>query len=147
MAPSAAACRSRFMKVPQSLSPTVAAWTSADQPAADAAARNSVSGMRCDGAGACGATQRQARIAASSSFVRAIFLGCLPADDLEHIGGLLQQRLAQLAKQSRVLDGDDGLARKVRDQLDLFFGEWPYFLTKNDDRANKPVLLEHAHSD
>ena len=38
------------------------------------------------------------------------------ADDLEYVGsgGLLLQRLAQFAKQPRVLDGDDGLGGKVR---------------------------------
>ena len=48
------------------------------------------------------------------------------ADDLEHVGGgglLLQQTLAQLVEQPRVLDGDDGLGCEVRDQLDLLVGE------------------------
>src|SRR5205807_1317773 len=51
------------------------------------------------------------------------------ADDLEHIGGggLLLQRFAQLVKQARVLDGDDGLIGEVCDQLDLLLGEWPNF--------------------
>ena len=36
------------------------------------------------------------------------------ADDLEHVGGggLLLQGFAQLVEQARVLDGDDGLARR-----------------------------------
>src|SRR5262249_23204385 len=42
-----------------------------------------------------------------------------PADYLEHVGGrgLLLQRLAQLVEEARVLDGDDGLAGEVLDQL------------------------------
>jgi len=38
------------------------------------------------------------------------------ADDLEHVGGggLLLQRLAQLVKEPRILDGDDGLRCKIR---------------------------------
>ena len=37
------------------------------------------------------------------------------ADDLEHVGGggLLLQRFAQLVEQPGVLDGDDGLGRKI----------------------------------
>src|SRR5262249_41289867 len=37
------------------------------------------------------------------------------ADDLEHVGGssLLLQRLAQLAQQARVLDGNDGLGGEI----------------------------------
>ena len=43
------------------------------------------------------------------------------ADDLEHVGGggLLLQRFAQFVEQPRVLDGDDGLIGKVREQADL----------------------------
>ena len=43
------------------------------------------------------------------------------ADDFEHVGGggLLLQRFAQLVEQPRVLDGDDGLAGEILDQLDL----------------------------
>jgi hypothetical protein len=39
------------------------------------------------------------------------------ADDLEHVrgGGLLLQAFAQLIEQSGVLDGDDGLLRKIPD--------------------------------
>ena len=46
------------------------------------------------------------------------------ADDLEHVGGggLLLQQFTQLVEQARVLDGDDGLTRKVGDQLDLLVG-------------------------
>jgi hypothetical protein len=59
-------------------------------------------------------------------------LGNRAADDLEHVGGggLLLQRfgkivsaLTQLFEQSRVLNGDDGLAREVLDDRDLFVRE------------------------
>jgi len=33
------------------------------------------------------------------------------------------QRLAQLTKQPRVLDGDDGLLGEIADQVDLLFRE------------------------
>src|SRR4029453_19010833 len=54
------------------------------------------------------------------------------ADDLENVsgGGLLLQGFAQLVKQSRVLDSDDRLIGKVRDQLDLLVGERPHFLAE-----------------
>src|SRR5262245_14327430 len=47
------------------------------------------------------------------------------ADDLEHVrrGGLLLQRLAQLVEQARVLDRDDRLGGKVREQINLLVGE------------------------
>src|SRR5262249_50058417 len=71
------------------------------------------------------------------------------ADDLEHIGsgGLLLQRLPQLAEQPRVLDGDDGLAREVRDQLDLFFAERSNFLPIDRDRTEQLTFLEHRHDE
>jgi len=42
-------------------------------------------------------------------------------DDLQHLRsrGLLLQRFAQLVEQANILDGDDGLSRKTRNQLDL----------------------------
>ena len=43
---------------------------------------------------------------------------------------------AQLVEQACVLYGDDGLIRKVLDQLDLFVGERPHLLTKNGDRTH-----------
>ena len=47
-------------------------------------------------------------------------------DDLQHLGGrgLLLQRFAQLVKQARILDRDDGLRGEVLNQLDLLVGEW-----------------------
>src|SRR5262249_5600699 len=36
-----------------------------------------------------------------------------PADRLEHVGGLLLERLAQLVQQPRILDGNDGLLREI----------------------------------
>ena len=57
---------------------------------------------------------------------------------MQHVGGggLLLQRFAQLIKQPRILDGDDGLGGEVLDQLDLLVGERPYFLTVNTYDAN-----------
>ena len=41
------------------------------------------------------------------------------------------ERLAQLIKQARVLDGDDGLSGEVSDELDLLCGKGPNFLPVN----------------
>jgi hypothetical protein len=74
------------------------------------------------------------------------------ADDLEHIGGrgLLLQRfgqvvgaLAQLVEQPCVLDGDDGLAGEVVDQLNLFVCERPNLLAVDGDGPDQCVLFEH----
>src|SRR5262249_47227893 len=47
------------------------------------------------------------------------------ADDLQYVGGrgLLLQRLAQLVKQPRVLNGDDGLVGEILHQRNLLLGE------------------------
>ena len=60
------------------------------------------------------------------------------ADDLEHVGGggLLLQRFAQLVKQPRVLDGDDGLISKGLEQSNLPFGKEPHLGASQRDRAN-----------
>ena len=67
---------------------------------------------------------------------------------LQHLRGrrLLLQRLgeivgalAQLLEQPRILDGDDGLAGEVRDQLDLLVGERPHLLAIDGDRADQLV--------
>jgi hypothetical protein len=42
-----------------------------------------------------------------------------------------------------VLDGDDGLRREVRHQLDLFVGERAYLLTVDGKAADKLVLPQH----
>src|SRR5262249_38967145 len=70
-------------------------------------------------------------------------------DDLQHLGGggLPLQRLTQLVEQPRVLDGDDGLAGEILDQLDLLLGEWADLLAVNDDGADQLVVLEHRHTD
>src|SRR6516162_10318596 len=67
------------------------------------------------------------------------------ADDFEHVGrgGLLLQRLPQLVEQPRVLDGDDGLGGKVRDQRYLFVGKWPNLLAINVEGANDRTFLQH----
>jgi hypothetical protein len=74
---------------------------------------------------------------------------CRPADDLEHVGGggLLLQRLAQLVEQPSVLDGDDGLACKVREQIDLLVAERADLLAIDGDSADQLVLLEHRDDD
>jgi hypothetical protein len=58
-------------------------------------------------------------------------------------GGLLLQRFAQLVEQPHVLDGDDGLIRKIRDQLDLLVGKWANLLAVDGDRADQFAFLEH----
>ena len=69
------------------------------------------------------------------------------ADDLEHVGGggLLLQRLTQFVEQPGVLDGDDRLRSKVRDQLDLLVAKRSYLLAIDDDAAEQLALLEHWH--
>src|SRR5262245_7483494 len=76
------------------------------------------------------------------------------ADDLQHLRSrrLLLQRLAQilralpqLIKQARVLDGDDRLRGKIRDQFDLLVREWPDLLPVNDDSADQNFVFDHWH--
>src|SRR5262249_40828506 len=69
------------------------------------------------------------------------------ADDLQHVGGggLLLQRLAQFVEQAGILNGNDGLGGEVLEQLDLFVGERPHLLTKNDDRTHQRVVLDHRY--
>src|SRR6478672_9077376 len=71
------------------------------------------------------------------------------ADNLEHVGsgGLLLEGFAQFVEQTRILDGDDGLAREALDQLDLLVGEGSNLLTIDGNCANQLVLLEHRHDD
>src|SRR5262245_54923657 len=66
-------------------------------------------------------------------------------DHLEHIGGrgLLLQRLAQLAEQPRVLDGDHALGGKVLDQLDLLVGKGTHLLPVDRHRTEQFVFLQH----
>src|SRR6516162_10398843 len=76
------------------------------------------------------------------------------SNDLQHFGrrGLLLQgfseiigALAQLVKQSRVLDGDDSLRGEVLDQLDLFLGEWPHLGAVDEESADQLVRFEHRN--
>ena len=46
-----------------------------------------------------------------------------------------------------VLDGDDGLGGKTRQQADLSFGEWANFLAIDRDHADQLIVLEHRHRD
>src|SRR5262249_28877249 len=70
------------------------------------------------------------------------------ADDLEHIGGsgLLLQRLAQLVEPARVLPGDNRLAGKSLDQLDLLGGEGANLLAIDADGSDQLVLLQHGNA-
>ena len=74
-------------------------------------------------------------------------VGRRAADDAQDLrrGGLLLQRLAQLVQQPGVLDGDDGLAGEVLDQLDLLVGECKYLLTIDRNRANEVALFDQRH--
>src|SRR5262245_46616008 len=63
----------------------------------------------------------------------------LPLERLTQIIGAL----AQLVKQARVLDGDDGLRGEVLDQLDLLLAERAYLLAVDADHADQFVVLEH----
>ena len=56
-------------------------------------------------------------------------------------------RFAQLVEQTGVLDGDDGLTRKVGDQLDLLVVEWPHLLAIDRDRTEQRTLLEHRYGE
>src|SRR5262245_53605364 len=71
------------------------------------------------------------------------------ADNLENVGGgsLLLQRFAQLAEQPRVLDCDNGLGGKARQQLDLPVCKRPHLLTVDDNGAYQLIFLEHGHND
>src|SRR5215831_2890810 len=66
------------------------------------------------------------------------------ADDLEYVSGgsLLLQRLAQLVKQARVLDGDHGLVGKGADKRDLLVGEGTYLQPRQDNDANGSPLAQ-----
>ena len=50
---------------------------------------------------------------------------------------------AQLAKQSRVLNSNDGLAGKVLHQFNLLVGKGTNLLTINSKNTNQFVVLEH----
>ncbi|MGC1622446.1 MAG: hypothetical protein WA759_06540 [Pseudolabrys sp.] len=71
------------------------------------------------------------------------------ADDLEHVGGrrLLLQRFAQLAEETRVFDGDDGLRGEIFDQLNLSVSERPHFLAVNGNRTDQLALLQHRDNE
>src|SRR5262249_3740670 len=71
------------------------------------------------------------------------------ADDLQDLGsrGLLLKRLAQLVKQARVVDGDDGLVSEAGDQSDLFVGEGANLSSVDEEGADELGLLAHWHGD
>jgi hypothetical protein len=55
------------------------------------------------------------------------------------------ERFTKLAQQPRVLNGDNSLRCKVRDQLELLVGERLDLLAVNSDRANDPLVSDHRH--
>src|SRR6266550_6466037 len=55
--------------------------------------------------------------------------------------------MTQLAKEPRILDGDNGLVGEVLNQLYLFVGERPYLLAINSDRANQFIVLKHWNAE
>ena len=71
------------------------------------------------------------------------------ADDAENFGSrrLLLQRFAQFGEQPRILDGDDGLSGKVRDQRDLLVGKGADFLAIERDCADKLIVLKHWYGE
>src|SRR6516164_2552425 len=72
---------------------------------------------------------------------------------MAHIGEELRLVLAGLLKlsalvldfveQPDVLDGDRSLIGKCRDQLDLLFGEWPYFRARQTQDTDWNALAQH----
>src|SRR5262249_42685825 len=67
-------------------------------------------------------------------------------------GGLLLERLReivgalpQLIEQTRVLDRDDGLRGKIRNQGDLLVGERSNVLVEYADRTHQLLVLDHRH--
>ena len=77
-------------------------------------------------------------------------------DDAQHLGGrrLLLQRLAkivralaQLVKQTAILDGDDGLGRKVLHQLDLLVGERSNLRTAKVECPNRHTFAQQRHTE
>src|SRR4029077_13930181 len=71
------------------------------------------------------------------------------ADDLEHAGGsgLLLQGFAQLVKQARVLNSDDGLVGEGRDQPDLLVGEWTHGFALHHDDSDRYSLAQKGDTD
>ena len=55
--------------------------------------------------------------------------------------------LAQLAKQPRVLDGDDRLGGEILHQRDLLVGERQHDLAIDAEHADKVVFLEQRHDE
>ena len=55
--------------------------------------------------------------------------------------------LAQFVEQPRILDGDDGLGGKTRQQVDLCLAEGTNFLAIDRDQADQLIVLEHRHRD
>src|SRR3974390_1367749 len=70
------------------------------------------------------------------------------ADYLQHVsrGSLLLERFSQFVEQSRIFNGDDGLAGKILYQFNLFVGEWAHFLAIYADDAYELVILKHRHA-
>src|ERR1700730_11478240 len=71
------------------------------------------------------------------------------ADELEHVGGggLLLQGFAQFVEQARVLDGNDSLTGKARNQRDLLLGKRSNLLVKNADCPEQLIVPDHRHDE
>src|SRR6516162_3405436 len=57
----------------------------------------------------------------------------------------LSRSLPQFVQKPGVLDRDHSLGSKIRDQLNLLIGKWPYLLAVDTDRTNQFALFEHRH--
>jgi len=81
-----------------------------------------------------------------------LHIGGRAADDLEHVAGrgLVFERFfeiaragLQFAEQPRILHRNDRLHRKVLQERDLFFREWPHLAAGAGDHAEqRPVLAQ-----
>ncbi len=71
------------------------------------------------------------------------------AYNFEDVGGrsLLLQGFAQLVQQPGVLDGDDRLARKAPDELDLLVVERLDLLAVDGDRTDQLLLLKQRYGE
>src|SRR5262249_61220317 len=58
-------------------------------------------------------------------------------------GSLLLQRFSEFVQETRVLDGDDGLRREIRQEFYLLFGKRKNLLAVERDGTNQLVFLQH----
>src|SRR5262249_23705364 len=71
------------------------------------------------------------------------------ADHFQHVGGgsLLLQRLAQLAEQSRVLNGDDGLGGESRHEFYLLLGKWVHLISREREDTDRAPLTQERYAE